>query len=359
MNEKEEIQQWLKDNPEFHAESPFSHATPEDDPYEQMVERAETFSFTSTYRGYQQIIDICDDHLDRYERNGTTDEASELLFLVRRVRSKADHQLKELTRQFMVEGKPIEEIEELERESIRQWRALLGLGDDTEGIDGHDVGDPLSKESVQAGMFHRQVADLGVVHQNRIEGFLELLDLLEDDLIELDPTPKDGITHFADSVARMDLTVVTGLLRDELEQIVVKWEAHLGQEVLFSVEVIDAMHQTQDVDYRARSGYELGVFLPLLETDEDASPMLDRFAGYVSRSGMRVKQRATQAQGSLLNLFNQEIEWFGKAFSAALELREVRTFLELASYLAETPSIPPSEVEKIVESGEYRNSRRF
>lgn len=359
MDEQQEIQQWLRDHPEFHAETPFSHATPEDDPYEMMVSRAETFSFTSTYRGYEEIITICDDHLARYERDGTLDETSELVFLVRRMREKASHQLKKLKEQFFVEDKTSDEVALLEEESIKQWRAMLGLGDDTEGIDGHDIGDPLSKESVQTSIFHRQVADLGVVHQNRIKEWLDILELVDDDLLELDPAPKDGVTHFAAHVSTMDLSVVTALLLDEKVAQEKKWENHLKQEVTFSIEIIDALHASQDADHRARSAYETGVFLPLLEAEDDASPMFDRFAGYVAKSGMRVKQRASQGQGTLLNLFSQETEWFGRAFSLAIELREVRTFLEIASYLAEKGATTPSEVEKIVEIAEYRNSRRF
>lgn len=359
MDEKQEIQQWLRDHPEFHAETPFSHASPEDDPYEMMVSRAETFSFTSTYRGYEEIITICDDHLSRYEKDGSLDEGSELVFLLRRMKEKASHQIKMLKEQFLVEGKTSDEVAVLEERSIKEWRAMLGLGEDTEGIEGHDVGDPLSKESVQASLFHRQVADLGVVHQNRIKEWLDILELVDDDLLELDITPKDGVTHFAAHVATMDLSVVTALLLDEKIAEEKVWKNHLQQEVAFTVEVIDAVHASQDADHRARSGYETGVFLPLLEAEDDASPMFDRFAGYVAKSGMRVKQRASQGQGTLLNLFSQETEWFGRAFSIALELREVRTFLEIAGYLAEKGVTTPSEVEKIVEFAEYRNSRRF
>ncbi|MBA4293909.1 hypothetical protein C0431_13180 [bacterium] len=359
MDEENEIQQWLRDHPEFHAETPFSNATPQVNPYEQMVERSERFSLTKTYRGYEEIIAICDDHIERYEKDGELDENNPLVVLLRRLKDKAEHQIKKLKQQFLLDGKTTDEIEQLEEESLKMWRTMLGVLEDEEGIHGHDVGDPFAKETIQTGLFHRQIADLGLVHQNRISGLLELLDLMEDDLLELHPALKDGVTHFAAHVVQTDLNVVVALLQDERGNVETQWGNHLKQEVAFSTDVIDAIHATQDNDYRARAGYESGVMMPLFEADEDASPLFDRFAGYVTRSGRRIKSRSSQGQGTLINLFTQEVEWFGRAFSLAIELREIETFREISAHLADQEDLTPEDVEKIVNSVDYRKSRRF
>ncbi|MGF0347603.1 hypothetical protein ACQR3P_28595 [Rhodococcus sp. IEGM1300] len=354
MTEQEEyereIQEWLKDQPEFGAPVPFSNASPENDPYEEMLSRSERFSLTSTFRGYEEIIAITKDHLERYEKDGPINETNPIVRMMGLMRDKASHQLKMLRTQFMVKDEPIEEVEQLEAEMLANWRAILGVDHEHEdGLSGHEVGEfeQNQREISKLGTFHRQIADLGMVHQNRIQEWLDILDLLEEDLIFLDGRKEMGVSHFAANVATMDINVVSALLVDELEVLKKKWERHIGNDAMFTVEVIDALHASQDADYRARSGYESDVILQLMEAEDEASPMFDMFAEYLTRAGSRVKDRSAQAQGSLLSLFMQEAEWLGEAWRIALEMREVAQFVELTSIIGDAPSITPSSVEKI------------
>lgn len=357
MSERHEIEQWLRDHPEFNVEVPFSHASPEQDPYVQLIERSERFSLTETFKGYEEIIRICEDHIERYARQGLDYESKglsadyPLVSVVDLMGKKAAHQLSELKKQFLLEGKLTDEVEQLERESIRRWRAILGVDHEHEdAIGGHEVGEfeENQVEIAKAGAFHRQIADLGVVHQNRITEWLEMLDLLEDDLLYHDGKKEGGVTHFAENVAHMDHRVALALLNDESAMMRERFMNHAKKHTMFDTKVIDALHETQDTEYRVRYGYESTILYPLMEAEDEASPMFDRFADYLTRSGSRSKERSVQAQGTLLNLFTQEAEWFGEAYRLGLEIREIERYEKLMARLADTPSLPPSIIEEIV-----------
>lgn len=356
----------LRSEPVFRRFIPTSHAlVPQEEDIDQIA-RAEDLSLTNTLLGYQEVIRITTEYQsfilkrlssDRVTKAplnqmegwltsiGMTLEADEWLYgLIEMMKERAVRSLAELRKQFLIDdSKLISDIEQGEQASLNEWRALLGITT----VDGHLAEEPevdLEKLASYAGL-HRQIADLGISHINRVEDMLDVLEIVEQDSISPEASVLDGASYLATFLANVSPSAALAQITSIYQKRKVEMIQLLKGMKQVSMDRISAVHEHQDQSFRLRNSYETSLMNPLMEMEEGVSEAFDDFASMLMESATDASEASGQAHASLIQLFKTEYAQFGKLFSKVLDLTQGAKYVHILADLVQNQAKDAQDVE--------------
>lgn len=355
----------LPSEPTFRRIPPISHATEGENEGIQAFERAEDFSLTNTLLGYDEVVKIATEYqgfvLKRLENTEIIQAESQiegwllakgqvlsaegwLYGLLEIIRGRAEIANQELKEQFLIgENLTMAEIEQGEAKSIQNWKALLGIVEQ----EGHPREEPEidTKELASVSGLHRQIADLGVIHINRVEDMLEILELVEQECVSPEATIRDGISYLATFLESISSTAALAQVKAVQQKRINELLQLLKGGTQVNLERIKALHESQDQSFRMRNSYEANILNPLMEMTDGVSQAMDSFADILMESAEDASIASGQGQAALLQVFKSEREWLGRMFAKAVDLADTAHFVHILADLSINQASDAQEIE--------------
>lgn len=356
----------LRSAPVFRRPIPISHAIDDGGSGIAEIDRAEDLSLTNTLLGYTEVIKIANEYqsfiLKRIlasplqgvsdemvegwiESMGATLSADQWLYcLLDIMRIRATRADEELRAQFLIgPNQAIDEIYQGEMKSLNNWKALLGI----EVVDGHPIEEPeidMNDLASYAGL-HRQIADIGLVHINRVEDMLEILEIVEQECVSPEATLQDGASYLASFLYDVSATAALAQVKTVHQKRVNELILLMKGMKQVNLNRIKALQEHQDQSFRIRNSYESNILNPMMEVEEGVSNALDDFASILMESAEDASEASGQGLAALMQLFKVEREQLGRLFSKAIDLANTAAYAQLLADLHVNPAVDIQDIE--------------